>query len=56
MIQTFNFETLSIGKHNDNDGVAAHEAKICAIIRKNSTFKQKPQNILIIVEPISPEA
>ncbi len=30
-------------KHND--GIAVHEAKICAIIRKNRAFKQKPENI-----------
>jgi hypothetical protein len=29
----------------DNDGVAAHEAKICALICKKRAFKQKPQNI-----------
>ncbi len=28
-----------------NDGVAAYEAKICAIICQNRAFKQKPQNI-----------
>jgi hypothetical protein len=39
-----------------NKGVAAHEAKICAIIFKNSAFKKKPQNIQLILKPISPEA
>ncbi len=47
MIQTLNFETLSTRKQyvEHNNGVAAHEAKICAIMCKNHTFKQKPQDI-----------
>ncbi len=55
MIQALYSETLSIGKQH-NDGVAAHEANICAIICKNRALKQKPQNIKIIVELISSEA
>ncbi len=45
MMQTLNFETLSTGKQyvEHNNGVAAHEAKICIIICKNRAFKQKPQ-------------
>ncbi len=44
MIQTF-FEMLNKGKALEhNDEIAAHEAKICAIICKNRAYKQKPQN------------
>ncbi len=47
MIQTLNSETIF--KHREaieqNDGVAAYDAKICTIICKNRAFKQKPQNI-----------
>ncbi len=42
------FKFLNV-KHREaiehNDGVAAYEAKICAIIYKNLAFKQKTQNI-----------
>jgi hypothetical protein len=45
MIQTLNFETLSIRNAIErNDGVTAHEAKICPITCKNRAFKQKAQN------------
>jgi hypothetical protein len=48
MLQTLNFEMLNKGKYSKlehDDGVAAHEAKICAIICKNRAIRQKPQNI-----------
>ncbi len=39
-----------------DNGVTAHGASIRTIIYENGTFKQKPQNIYNIAEPISPEA
>jgi hypothetical protein len=57
MIQTLKFEIIKRRETlEQDDGVTALEASICTIICKNSAFKKKPQNIYVIVEPISPEA
>jgi hypothetical protein len=56
MIQSLHSETLSIEKLENMMTSTALEASISIIIYQNHAFKQKPENIKIIIEPISSEA